>query len=237
KFDDHIKVKREKQLLGKGAMGKGVYVYEDDPNVAVKKSHPSQRQSFGRDIYKKEYEMGKRMDHPVLAKTYDMKSKEKNGMIKHKLMIEKIEGVNIYKSHLTKEQAIKLIEDAKSCCLYLLQQRIIWKDVNDGNIFITPEGHLKICDFGLWIDHKESMAERVGLSPEFEKQHDLKKPPIGVELLGGAVEVVGWILHGAGISPGNTQRGDILFPKAFFGDIQDPPHQVITFHDVTDQPW
>lgn len=101
------------------------------------------------------------MDHPVLAKSKKLEEKQKgNGKITFKMHMERIEGQSIYDVKLSKEQAITLLQEAKSCCLYLINENIIWKDVNDGNIFFTNEGHLKICDFGFWrkIEKQSSLS-------------------------------------------------------------------------------
>lgn len=198
--------RNKNKRLGKGNVADAVYEHGKDSKLAVKKG----------DF--KEYEIGATLRHPNLAKTYQFykktgkKNLQGNERVVNRFVMDKVEGksmTNYYRSGnvLSNKEAVKLLTQAKDCCGYLFDQNVVWKDVNDGNIFIENKSkNLKLIDFGFW-----------------KKEEDPKKK--GLELLLGAMELSGWVIRNTekGKSGENNVgaqafRSQVLFPEKFFGE-------------------
>lgn len=193
--------------LGTGAGGK-VYLHKLNPDLAIKVIKN-----------KTEYEIGRKLNHPTLTKTHALfnkhypKAKDRQDpIIKHKLVMDTVDGKNVHKYQdsndtIAKDLAIKLIEQAKECCIYLFDNKVIWKDVNDGNIFVeSGTQDLKLIDFGHWEENIDDPKKRVK------------------ELLLGAMELNGWIVGNSSCTKKSKNdknrelKRELAFPKAFFGE-------------------
>lgn len=165
--------------------------------------------------------------HPNFVKFqgYYIKSYS-NGTQKHKIEMEKIQGKSITSmrseyQYLTAEETDKLLTQIKDCSSHLLDKGIGWRDVNDGNIFITEEKNLKICDYGNYkkIDEKKDCA---------------------IQLMLGQMEVVGWLIKASILKKKGIRHSDpdaqekiehaILFPKKFFGKEVEGPNQILSLY-------
>lgn len=201
KGSKHVIPKNKNKPLGKGASSGEVYELKNDPDSAVKVISSPQ-----------EYEIGAMLGHPVLAKSYELYIKEyaDGRQDKHKLVMEKVNGKSLTKFQqsadvISRETAIKLIEQAKGCCKYLFRSGVYWADVNDGNIFIENRTEkLRLIDFGHW--KKEENAQ------------DRAK-----RLLVGAMELTTWIVGNSscvkkdGIKD-REKKKVIAFPEKFFNE-------------------
>jgi serine/threonine protein kinase len=136
------------QVVGAGVYGK-VYEYRDQSHLVVKRS--------GYDLLK-EHRVGLSLDHPCIVKMGSLFVKEyPQGETKSRMVMTKIIGNTGEKYLLGKAELLsigelcKVMLQAKECCLYLLEKKVAWSDLNLGNIFITEEGkNLVLCDLGLW---------------------------------------------------------------------------------------
>lgn len=195
--------RNKNKALGKGGFGEVVYEHGKKKNCAVKKG----------DIA--EYEIGAELDHPNLAKTYQLYTKkyDTDKREKNLFVMEKVQGKNMnyyfgYHGHgpaLPNQNVFKLLSQAKDCCGYLFDQNVVWCDVNDGNIFIEDKTkNLKLIDFGFWT--KEANPKQRGLN-----------------LLFGAMEIAGWLVCNTAQGKQRNEKGQaflskVLFPKEFFGE-------------------
>lgn len=110
-----------------------------------------------------EFMIGSKLRHPNLCKSYHLYVKELDTGFKHKMTMEKIEGTLLQDvKELTNEQVITLLSQLKDCCSYLNKEHYIWKDLHQGNVFITKEG-LKLFDFGYWVNETDSLKRMKGL--------------------------------------------------------------------------
>lgn len=190
--------KNKDKLLGQGTSK--VYEHRNNPKLAIKVIPEAH-----------EYEIGAMLNHPVLAKSHELYIKEYPGINrpdKYKLVMEKVAGKCLKSFQqsvdaIPKETTVKLIEQAKECCIYLFQSGVYWKDVNYGNIFIENKTeNLRIIDFEYW--GKE-------INSEERAKH----------LLLGAMELAIWIVSNSSCVKKNgiidrEKKKEIAFPEKFF---------------------
>lgn len=195
-----------KEYIGHGINGK-VYVHRDNNKLAVKKSTGS---------LKNEFEIGSLLNHPCLVKSHALfiktlvtpeteEDSDTNEI--HKMVMDKIEGdsLSAYKIHsnyIPNDKLEKLLYEALDCTQYLFEQRICWGDLNVGNVFITHDNHLMICDFGFWEkDVFDKTKLILGLMSSF------------VDLIEGIIERS--VLFNSFEGDSEELMISILFPKDF----------------------
>lgn len=214
----HIVPKNKKKKLGRGTSST-VYEHRNNPNQAIKIISSAD-----------EYEIGAKLNHPVLAKSHQLFIKEyPYAPVKYKLVMEKVEGKQLTKFQLSDDiipnkLAVKLIEQAKEVCIYLFQSGVYWKDVNDGNILIENNTeNLRIIDFGFWRNEADA---------EVRVKH----------LLLGAMELTGWIVRNSSCVKENGEKDrtkikSIAFPIEFFNE-QIKNNQIISaYNQYFDTSW
>lgn len=195
-----------KKELGSGGHGE-VYAHREVPDTVVKKTFANLDEEFA---------LGHNLDHSCLIKSHHLFKKQyPDARVKSKMLMEKAKGQTIDKvENLNDQTAINMLKQAKDCCNYLYNNKTYWKDVNEGNIFVTPENNLKICDFGEWkvLEHQGKRA---------------------LFLLLGSIQLTQNIIEHTNLSDKKT----IPYPKDFFEE--EGINDMITLfdYDDTNRPW
>lgn len=121
--------------------------------------------------------------------------------------MDKVNGISLHTHYwstqkLSRDVVENLIQSAKDCCLYLFDERIYWKDINESNLYIEEGTEaLKILDFGFWNLEEDSAK-------------------LTYELMIGSMEIIGWILKCSYLraeSENRDQLYPIQFPNSFVG--------------------
>jgi len=139
--------------LGKGGMGE-VYLAQDtvlDRRVAIKFLPESmQRDEKARVRLIREAKAAASLDHPFICKVYE--TGEIDG--KAYIVMEYVEGQDL-KEKLEKEE-IPPLRDSLQMVLEIAEslekaheKGIVHRDLKPSNIMLTPQGHVKVMDFGL----------------------------------------------------------------------------------------
>lgn len=142
------------KLIDRGGMGAVYKAHRDtndfDQTVAVKIMHRWMVTDENTQRFHREQSILARLEHPNIARLYD------GGITSEGLpylIMEYIEGmaINEYckKNQLTVSQKIKLLKKVCEAVNHAHQALIIHKDLKPTNIFVTPEGEVKILDFGI----------------------------------------------------------------------------------------
>jgi serine/threonine-protein kinase len=129
--------------LGEGGMG-AVYRATDTKlarEVAIKVIP----ESFANDAdrlarFTREAQVLASLNHPNIAAVY--------GVEERAIVLELVEGQTL-SGPLTEEEALPLIQQLIDALEYAHEKGIIHRDLKPANIKVTPEGRLKVLDFGL----------------------------------------------------------------------------------------
>jgi serine/threonine-protein kinase len=155
-------------LLGKGGMGE-VYRARDTKlkrDVAIKTlpdefSHDTQRLSR----FQREAEVLASLNHPSIGAIYDLQEVDGSRF----LVLELVEGQTladrIARGPIPIDEALQI---AKSICEPLEaahEKGIVHRDLKPANIKITPEGKVKVLDFGLAKAMEQSPVTTLSNSP------------------------------------------------------------------------
>ena len=143
--------------LGRGAMGI-VYLAHDPRigrDVAIKtikladQAAPDERQAL-RDRLFREAQSAGRLSHPGIVTIYDIA--EESGVAY--ITMEFVEGRTLESMINAGEvgdldSVARLVEQMASALDYAHAREIVHRDIKPANILVTPDGHVKITDFGI----------------------------------------------------------------------------------------
>ena len=139
-------------LLGKGGMGE-VYQAKDlklGRDVAIK----ALPEEFAKDTdrvarFQREAKLLASLNHPNIAAIYGLEESDKTNF----LVLELVEGDTladqIKKGPIPVEEALKLALQIAEALEAAHEKGVIHRDLKPANIKVTPEGKVKVLDFGL----------------------------------------------------------------------------------------
>jgi serine/threonine protein kinase/tetratricopeptide (TPR) repeat protein len=149
---DRVKHYEILKLIGKGGMGE-VYLAQDtvlDRKVAIKFLPESIKEdSKSKDRFLREAKAAAALDHPFICKIYETGKINGNAFI----AMEYVEGKTLRDK--LEEQPLSL-RDSTRIALEIVEaletaheKGIVHRDLKPDNIMLTPQGHVKVMDFGL----------------------------------------------------------------------------------------
>ncbi|MBN2592071.1 MAG: protein kinase [Sedimentisphaerales bacterium] len=139
-------------IIGRGGMGV-VYLAKDTKlkrSVAVK-SIPTALadDSTARMRFKREAELLASLNHPNIAVIHEIIEEDKSGY----LVLEHVEGEtlteHIARGPLKLEEALSISKQVAEAISAAHKKGVIHRDLKPANIKITPDGQVKVLDFGL----------------------------------------------------------------------------------------
>jgi serine/threonine-protein kinase len=142
-----------KSRLGEGGMG-AVYLAHDkelDREVAVKLLAANLvNDAEVVERFEREARLTAKLDHPNIVPVYDVGRHQGRPFI----VMKKLEGATLAlllreKGGLTADETLKLLRQLAAGLDYLHQKGFIHRDIKAGNIFVGPDGHGTLLDFGI----------------------------------------------------------------------------------------
>ena len=138
--------------LGKGGMGE-VFLAHDttlDRKVAIKfLPEPLKEDPIARERFLRESKLAAALDHPYICKIYEIGEVDGKAFI----AMEYVEGQTLQqrlkKGPLRLNQLLGLGVEIAEAVDTAHQKQIVHRDLKTANIMVTPEGHIKVLDFGV----------------------------------------------------------------------------------------
>lgn len=125
-----------------------VYKHRDIKGLVIKTSYKN---------IQPEYELDRDLIHPNLVNTIALYKKIYSiNRIRYELVLKEIVGIAVgdffckVEKLLECKSVIEIIRDVQNMVKYLFDKELVWKDLNHGNIFITPEQKIMILDLERW---------------------------------------------------------------------------------------
>jgi eukaryotic-like serine/threonine-protein kinase len=145
------------EVLGYGGMAE-VYRAHDvrlDRDVAIKvlRSDLARDPSF-QARFRREAQSAAALNHPMVVAVYDTGSDDKHDPPLPYIVMQYVEGrtlreVLLHEGRLTQHRAIEIVIDVCAALDYSHRASIVHRDIKPGNVMITPDGSVKVMDFGI----------------------------------------------------------------------------------------
>jgi serine/threonine protein kinase len=138
--------------LGKGGMGQ-VFLAEDtalDRKVALKfLPKELEEERTARERFLREAKAAAALDHPYICKIYEIGEVESRVFI----AMEFVDGVTLHRRLASGALSISHVLDLGAELAEAVdaahRKQIVHRDIKTANVMVTPDGHVKILDFGL----------------------------------------------------------------------------------------
>ncbi len=142
-----------KSRLGEGGMGT-VYLAHDkelDREVAVKLlAAPLVNDAEVVERFEREARLTAKLDHPNIVPIYDVgRHQGRPFMVMKNLAGVTLAGLLREKGGLSAEETLKLLRQLAAGLDYIHSKGFIHRDIKAGNIFVSPDGHATLLDFGI----------------------------------------------------------------------------------------
>jgi len=175
--------------VGRGAMGV-VYLARDDKigrNVAIKSLHiddrlPSSDKKEIRERFEREARAAGVLSHANIVTVYDVG--EEDGV--PYIAMEYLEGATLTEiaaeGPLSIPQAASIIEQVLSALSYAHGHDVVHRDIKPDNVFLLPDGRVKVADFGIARLASSSTMTQVGQvmgTPGYMSPEQVKGEPVG----------------------------------------------------------
>src|SRR6516162_8576895 len=139
-------------LLGKGGMGE-VYRARDgklERDVAIK----ILAEEFSRDHdrvsrFQREAELLAALNHPNIAAIYDLQEANDTRFLVLELVAGETLAERIQRGPIPVEEALKIAHQIAEAFEAAHEKGVIHRDLKPANVKITPDGKVKVLDFGL----------------------------------------------------------------------------------------
>ena len=147
-------------LIGEGGMGA---VYEGrrdgadfDHVVAIKVVRPGALSEALVERFQRERRILASLNHPHIARLYDGGQTEDGAPY---IVMERVDGTSITawarQQNLSQSARLSLFSDLCDAVRHAHQHLIIHRDITPANVLVTPEGYVKLIDFGIAKPHSE----------------------------------------------------------------------------------
>jgi len=160
-------------------------------------SWKSMRDMSELEMFRREYDILKTLDHPGIPKVYEMFEQDWGGDKHHFLVMQHIAGKSLQqmideKQRLTEEQARVLLNSLIDTLSYLhgLSPMVLHRDIKPSNIIIGPDGGPVLIDFdtarGQGVDMKMGDGTMIGTPGyvPFEQLYGKPEPASDIYALG-----------------------------------------------------
>lgn len=173
------------ELLGRGGMG-AVHLAERvdgeiRQRVAVKLLRPGSDDGLTRQRFLRERQILATLSHPNIARLLDAGHREDGQPY---LVMDLIDGktIDVYAASLSVARKIRLVLQVCSAVAYLHRNLVVHRDLKPANILVTPEGEVKLLDFGiakmLDVTADETATHMRVLTPEYASPEQFGGGPL-----------------------------------------------------------
>jgi eukaryotic-like serine/threonine-protein kinase len=119
--------------------------------VALKIPHPeAEADPLLFDRFRREEEIGKKLDHPSVMKVYENDEKRRIYMVLEWVDGRLLRQILIEQKKLPVERAVRLTLNTLDALEYIHSHGVVHRDLKPENIMVVdPEDHIKLIDFGI----------------------------------------------------------------------------------------
>ena len=123
---------------------------ENERTVAIKIPHPEvEADPLFYDRFKREEEIGKKLDHPGVMRVYADADRSRVYMVMEWVEGKLLRQILIEQKKLPIERAIRITLGICEALEYIHSKGVVHRDLKPENIMVDANGHVKLIDFGI----------------------------------------------------------------------------------------
>ncbi len=162
--------------LGEGGMGEVFAGYDEtlDRRVAVKCVRVGDRPEKIKGRFLQEARILSRLDHPNICQIYDFVESEDRDF----LVMELVEGQSlrqVAEAGLDEKRKLEIAQDVANVLVAAHAEGVVHRDLKPDHVMITPEGEVKVLDFG--VAHSIDVDRDATLDFSGDRPADAPAPP------------------------------------------------------------
>jgi serine/threonine-protein kinase len=117
--------------------------------------------------FRREELIGRTLDHPAIVKVFAPREKSRPYLAMELCEGQSLRALLDATRPLSQERALEIAERLCEALAYLHQQGVVHRDLKPENVILTPDGGLKIIDFGLALSRSARRVTWTRLSATF----------------------------------------------------------------------
>jgi serine/threonine protein kinase/tetratricopeptide (TPR) repeat protein/TolB-like protein len=146
----HIGHVRIDALLGSGGMGDVYRGFDEklERKVAVKTIQPIRLAGHARSRFLREARLLSKLDHPNICRVFELLERDECDY----LILELIEGKTLKeaaRAGLDETEKLRISEQVATALAAAHRKKVVHRDLKPENIMVTPDGGIKVLDFGI----------------------------------------------------------------------------------------
>jgi len=101
------------------------------------------------DRFKREEEIGKRLDHPGVMRVFDDEDRSRVYMVMEWVDGRSLRHILTEQKKLSAERAVRITLGICEVLEYVHRNGVVHRDLKPENVMVDPEDHVKLIDFGI----------------------------------------------------------------------------------------
>jgi len=146
---DHYRIEKLAARSGMASIYRAIDLRNDRP-VAIKIPHPEvEGDVLLFDRFKREEEIGKKLDHPGVMKVFDDEDRSRIYMVMEWVDGTLLRQILIQSKKLPTERAVGITLGVCDALEYVHSHGVVHRDLKPENIMVGPDDSIKLIDFGI----------------------------------------------------------------------------------------
>ena len=146
---DHYRVEKLVARSGMASIYRATDVL-DNRVVALKIPHPEvESDPLFFDRFKREEEIGKKLEHPGVMKVYEDRDRSRIYMVLEWVDGQLLRQILVQQGKLPPERAIRITLGILEALEYIHSHGVVHRDLKPENIMVDSQDHVKLIDFGI----------------------------------------------------------------------------------------
>lgn len=147
------------ETLGEGVFGKVYFAKDSSGNMFAIKRYKDIGDSRG--FYsdpKREYEIGRKLNHPNIIKSYEYFSETKKNKVVHYLVLQYVNGKQLYKYSkgcMKVKESLAAYDRLLSALTHALNNERVYLDLHFGNLMLSQNHQIMIIDLASFFTFDE----------------------------------------------------------------------------------